>query len=155
MAEIWGDETRWCLACGNGDEKATCAECGGTGWHLTDAGRGLVRLLDALGVEREQTRYLDEEPWMQTWVLRPPVLREDEDGELRLVDGTEAGVPLVREPNEDEALLRLLQQNFFPGSDDLIVEKNIDSQAHVSSSEDSVLESGQPLSSKPDTPVPE
>lgn len=153
MAEMWGDETRWCLVCGNGDEKATCAECGGTGWHLTDAGRGLVRLLDALGVEREQTRYLDEEPWMTEWVLRPPVLREDEDGELRLVDGTEAGEPLVREPNE--ALLRLLQQNFFPGSDDLIVEKNIDSQAHVSSSEDSVLESGQALSSKPDTPVPE
>ena len=61
MAEIWGDETRWCLACGNGDEKATCAECGGTGWHLTDAGRGLVRLLDALGVEREQTFVLNKE----------------------------------------------------------------------------------------------
>lgn len=98
---MWGDETRWCLECGNGENKATCAECGGTGWHLTDAGRGLVRLLDALGVEREQTRYqtryLDEEPWIQTWVLRPPVLREGEDGELRLV---EAGVPLVREPSE-------------------------------------------------------
>lgn len=56
MTHVLYDESLVCAACHNGETKAECPQCYGSGWYLSNVAHELVRFLDAIGVSRAQTR---------------------------------------------------------------------------------------------------